>query len=187
MRIITGELRGRRLRSPSTDNVRPTSDRVKEAVFSMIMPYLSPGFVAVDLFTGSGNLGLEAVSRGASTVYFSDDSRESIALAKTNIKTCGVENRAVLLAGDYRHNISRIRQSVDIYFLDPPYAMGYLLPALDAIREAGNLKPGGLVVCEHSHKDSLPEEIEGYELVTVRKYGATGVTIYRRPLTDREA
>ncbi len=180
MRIITGELRGRRLKSPPTNDVRPTSDKVKEAVFSIIMPYLPDGFVAVDLFAGSGNLSLEAISRGAKTVYFSDDSRESLALVKFNVKLCGVEEKAILLAGDYRQNVRRIKQAADIYFIDPPYAAGYILPALDAIAEAGNLKAGGLAVCEHSHKDTLPEEVEGYELLTVRKYGATGVTIYRK-------
>ena len=180
MRIIAGELRDRWLVSPKTYDVRPTCDKVKEAVFSMLIPYMTEDFVAVDLFTGSGNLGLEAISRGASTVYFSDSSRDSLALAKQNIRLCGVEERAILLAGDYRHNIRRISQKVDIYFLDPPYADGHILPALDAIRDAGNLRTGGVVVCEHSHKDQLPEEIEGYIMVKSRRYGAIGVTIYEK-------
>ncbi len=180
MRVNAGELKGRRLISPKGDYIRPTNDKVKEAMFSMLLPFMEGDFVAVDLFTGSGNLGIEAISRGAKTVFFSDDSRESLALARQNIKLCGVEDRAVLLAGDFRANIKRINQPVDIYLLDPPYADGCILPALEAINEKGNLKEGGVVVCEHAYRDALPEEACGFVTIKSRKYGAIGVTIYQR-------
>ena len=184
MRIITGTLGGRKLISPKTKDIRPTSDKVKEAIFSMLFPYMEEGFAAVDLFTGTGNMGLEAISRGAKTVYFSDASRDSLALAKQNIKLCGVEDNAVLLAGDYRQNLRRIRQKVDIIFLDPPYADGFILPALQIIDETDILKDSGVVVCEHSHKEKLPEEIYGFTAVRDRRYGAIGVTIYERKKSD---
>ncbi len=150
----------------------------------MLLPYMEDGFAAVDLFTGTGNMGLEAISRGAKTVYFSDSSRDSLSLAKQNIMLCGVEDNAVLLAGDFRQNLRRIRQKVDIIFLDPPYADGFILPALQIINEIGLLREGGVVVCEHSHKERLPEKIYGFMAVRDRRYGAIGVTIYEREKND---
>jgi 16S rRNA (guanine(966)-N(2))-methyltransferase RsmD len=180
MRIIAGELRGRRLKSPKNDDVRPTSDKVKEAVFSMLLPWMEDGFVCMDVFAGSGNLGLEAISRGASKVFFSDVSRDSLALCRENAKLCGVTERCVFLAGDFRSNIRRVREPVDIFFLDPPYADQSIPQALQAIDEAGNCRPGTVVVCEHSHKEVLPEELYGFTCIKDRRYGATGVTIYER-------
>jgi 16S rRNA (guanine(966)-N(2))-methyltransferase RsmD len=180
MRIIAGELRGRRLKSPKNDDVRPTSDKVKEAVFSMLLPWMEDGFVCMDVFAGSGNLGLEAISRGASKVFFSDVSRDSLALCRENAKLCGVTERCVFLAGDFRSNIRRVRETVDIFFLDPPYADQSIPQALQAIDEAGNCRPGTVVVCEHSHKEVLPEELYGFTCIKDRRYGATGVTIYER-------
>ena len=180
MRIIAGELKGRRLKSPKTDDVRPTSDKVKEAVFSMLLPWLESGTVCMDVFAGSGNLGLEAISRGAAKVFFSDSSRESLALCRENAKMCGVTGRCVFLSGDYRSNIRRVKETVDIFFLDPPYADQSIPEALRAIDDAGNCRPGTVAVCEHRHKDSLPEELYGFIRIKDRRYGATGVTIYER-------
>ncbi len=178
MRIIAGEFRGRRLQSPAGSEVRPTGDKVKGAMFSMLYPYMHEGFVAVDLFAGSGNLGLEAISRGAKCVYFSDASRESLALVRTNVRLCRAEERAVLLSGDYKTNLKRVDQQADIIFLDPPYAERFILPALDAIEAAGCLKKGGAVCCEHGSRDVLPEVYGNYTAVRDRRYGASGVTIY---------
>ena len=157
------------MKSPKNDDVRPTSDKVKEAVFSMLLPWMEDGFVCMDVFAGSGNLGLEAISRGASKVFFSDVSRDSLALCRENAKLCGVTERCVFLAGDFRSNIRRVRETVDIFFLDPPYADQSIPQALQAIDEAGNCRPGTVVVCEHSHKDVLPEELyEAVEKMTSR-------------------
>ena len=180
MRIITGSLKGRRLKSPQTNDVRPTSDKVKEAMFDMLYPYLSDGFICMDVFAGSGNLGLEAISRGAKTVYFSDSSRESLALVKENVRDCNVTDNAVLLAGDFKSNIKRVHDKVDIYFLDPPYAAKMIPDAIKAIIESGNLKKNGIIVCEHSHKDEFPEDYMGLKAVKQRRYGAIGVTIYQK-------
>ncbi|MBR0140218.1 MAG: 16S rRNA (guanine(966)-N(2))-methyltransferase RsmD [Firmicutes bacterium] len=186
MRVNAGELKGRRLISPKGDYIRPTNDKVKEAMFSMLLPYMESDFVAVDLFTGTGNLGIEAISRGAKTVFFSDDSRESLALARENLRLCGVLDRAVLLSGDFRANIKRINQKVDIYLLDPPYADGCIVPALETIAEKGNLREGGVIVCEHAFKEKLPEEVCGFEVIKSRRYGAIGVTIYRGKVSENE-
>ena len=99
MRIIAGEFKGRRLRSPEDRRVRPTSDKVKEAVFSMLSPYLYDS-TAADLFAGTGSLGLEAISRGARRVYFSDRDRRSIALIRDNVAHCRAEDRSVILCSD---------------------------------------------------------------------------------------
>ena len=173
-------MKGRRLKSPKTDDVRPTSDKVKEAVFSMLLPWLEDAPVCMDVFAGSGNLGLEAISRGASKVFFSDSSRESLALCRENASLCGVTDRCVFLSGDFRSNIRRLKETVDIFFLDPPYADRSIPEALQAIDEAGNCKPGTVVVCEHRHKDVLPGELYGFTCIKDRRYGATGVTIYER-------
>lgn len=180
MRIITGKLRGRKLKSPKTYDVRPTSDKVKEAVFDMLQPYMIDDFVCMDVFAGSGNLGLEAISRGAKTVYFSDNSRESLSLVRENVKICEAENNAVLLAGDFKSNISRVHEKVDIFFVDPPYADKMALAAINAIDSANNLKDGGVIVCEHSAKDVLPDEYLDYKAVKQRRYGAIGITIYSK-------
>ena len=189
MRIIAGLLRGRKLISPKGTDVRPTSDKVKEAVFSMLLPYMDEDFVAMDVFTGSGNLGLEAISRGAKTVYFSDSSRESLKLAKENVKLCGVEDNAVLLLGDFKANIRRVHDKVKIFLVDPPYADGQIPEVLRAINDAGNLAEGGVVVCEHAYKDHMPEELCGFHMVKDRRYGAIGVTMYEAgpmPQEDEE-
>ncbi len=180
MRIIAGSLKGRRLISPRNNDVRPTSDKVKEAVFSMLIPYMEEGFTAMDVFAGSGNMGIEAISRGAKTVFFSDSSRESLALVRENLKTCHVEDSGILLSGDFRSNIRRVNQKVDIFFLDPPYAAGFIPDALAAINEKDNISPEGVVVCEHAYKDKLQDSYPGFEMIKSRKYGAIGVTIYQR-------
>ena len=180
MRIIAGELKGRRLLSPKGSDVRPTSDKVKEAVFSMLLPYMEGDFACMDVFAGSGNLGLEAISRGAEKVFFSDSSRESLALARENAKLCGVQDRCVFLSGDFRANIRRVKEDVRIFFADPPYADKVLPEVLQAIDEAGNCQSGGIVVCEHRHKDQLPEALHGFSCIKSRRYGATGITIYER-------
>ena len=180
MRIIAGEFRGRRLKTPSDYSIRPTSDKVKEAVFSIILPYLSEKTVIMDVFSGTGNLGLEALSRGAARVYFSDVSRESLHLVKENIRMCGAEDRSIVLSGDFRSNIARVSEKVDIYLLDPPYADGYILPALDAILDSGKLADGGIIVCEYEHRDGLPAEYGGLEAFKDKRYGKTGVMIYRK-------
>ena len=179
MRIIAGEFRGRRIKSPSDYSIRPTSDKVKEAVFSMIMPYISENSVAVDVFSGSGSLGLEALSRGVEKVYFSDASKASLRLIQENIAICGAEDRSVILSGDFRSNISRVSEKIDFYFLDPPYADGYILPALDAILDSGNLSEEGIIVCEYDSHDVLPEAYGPLEAIKIRRYGKTGITLYR--------
>ena len=185
MRIISGTLRGRKLLSPKGNDVRPTTDKVREAVFDILYQFKDTDYVVFDVFAGSGSMGLEAISRGASKVFFSDNSRESLALVKENVSICDAGEKSVFLSGDYLRNISRVKEKIDVFFLDPPYANGYILPALKAIDEAGNIKDDGIVVCEHSFRDKLPEKVSGFTRVKSRKYGSIGLTFYQRG--DREA
>lgn len=178
LRIITGKLRGRKLAVPQDRQVRPTSDKVKEAIFSMIASHIGEGCVCADVFSGTGNLGLEAISRGAARVYFGDKSRDSIRLTRENIKHCGVEEQAVLFAGDYKNTLSRIRETVDVFFLDPPYAENLLIPCMEAISEQELLSPGGVIIAEHDIKDTLPDRIGSLCKIKEKKYGRIGVTLY---------
>lgn len=178
MRVITGSLKGRRLESPKNDKVRPTSDKVKEAIFSMLFDefYDMP---VCDLFAGTGNLGIEALSRGASRCYFADSSRESLALVKRNIEYCNVGNKAILLAGDYAHALQRIREKVAVIFLDPPYEAGYMKKAIQIINSLDLLMPEGSIVAEHSAFEKLDDMIGEYQKIKEKEYGKIVVSIYK--------
>ncbi len=179
MRIIAGICKGRKLKTPGNDDIRPTADRVKEAVFSMLAPFISEETIVADLFCGTGNMGLEALSRGAGRAYFSDISKESLALAAENIKACGMGEKSILLKGDYRQNLHRIREMPDILFLDPPYEENSLSQALSILSEWDQLKSGALIVCEHRTRQVLPQEAGLLCQWKSRRYGATSITVYR--------
>lgn len=178
MRIISGKLKGRRLASPADRRIRPTTDKVKEAIFSMIAGWIDEESVCIDLFCGTGSLGLEAISRGAKTVYFCDNHRESLNLTKSNVRHCGVEDQAVLMLGDYCANLKRISQKADVIFLDPPYSEHLTPNCLEAIVQNGVLASDGIVVAEHLTDDPLPQSFLGLKAVKERRYGTILVTIY---------
>lgn len=177
MRIISGELRGRRLTTPKDDRVRPTTDKVKEAIFNIIQQYMDDS-VVIDMFAGTGNLGLEAISRGARKAYFVDKDRRSIALVRDNVNYCKVGERAVILCYDYAAAVSRIHEKADIIFLDPPYGDGLYEDCVEKIVENDLLAPGGIIVAEHSAMEMLPEELSGLPMIKCRKYGKICVSIY---------
>lgn len=180
MRIIAGEFKGRRLEMPEGTDVRPTSEKVKEALFSILMHYV-PDAVVVDLFTGTGNLGLEAISRGAEKCYFCDNSRESISLTKRNIAHCKAEDRSVVISGDFERclrNIASGGDKADIIILDPPYKEGMYDSCFELIRELDLLSESGAILAEHNKKDVLPEEYFGYKKLKDRDYGTITLTVY---------
>lgn len=181
MRVITGEYRGRKLETPENYDVRPTSDKVKEAMFNILMNDIYDS-VCCDLFSGTGSLGIEALSRGARFVYFGDSSRESLRLTKMNIGKCGESavEKSRVIPGDYRKVLSRLKDKIDIFFLDPPYRAGLYENCLSAIGSLDLLSPGGIILAEHGSKDPLPERAEGLVKTRVKKYGKTSVSIYRR-------
>jgi len=186
MRIISGKLKGRRLASPADRRIRPTTDKVKEAIFSMIAGWIGEESVCVDLFCGTGNLGLEAISRGAKTVYFCDNHRESLNLTKSNVRLCQAENQAVLMLGDYAANLKRISQKADVIFLDPPYSERLVPKCLEAVVQNSVLAPDGIVVAEHLTDDLLPREVCGLEVIKERRYGTILVTIYGYPQEEED-
>ncbi|MDD6043488.1 MAG: 16S rRNA (guanine(966)-N(2))-methyltransferase RsmD [Eubacteriaceae bacterium] len=185
MRIITGEYRGRKLESPIGYDVRPTTDKVKESIFNIIMNHVW-GAVCVDLFAGTGNLGLEALSRGAAKCYFGDNSRDSINLIKTNVKKCNAESKSVIIAGDYSKTLGRINEKIDIFFLDPPYKDGLYENCLETIESLDLLSEEGIIVAEHGVRDYVPQQVGKLEILKQRKYGKIMVTIYGVPYAEEE-
>lgn len=178
MRIITGEYRGRRLESPIGYDVRPTTDKVKEAIFNLLMNDIWDA-VVVDLFAGTGNLGLEALSRGAKRCYFCDNSRESLNLVKTNIAKCNAQDKSMVLAGDYSKALGRIREKVQVFLIDPPYRDGLYEKCLNQIDELDLLDKEGIIITEHGVHDPVPQQAGNLVKVKEKKYGKILVSIYR--------
>lgn len=185
MRIITGKYRGRKLHTPEDRSIRPTADKVREALFSIVQNEV-PGSVFCDLFAGTGSIGIEALSRGAAKCYFGDSSRDSIRLLKENLAHVGAEEKAVILFGDYHKVLKRLREPVDIFFLDPPYDAGYYENCLETIDTLDLLGPDGIIIAERNSRTALPESIGRFTLVKERKYGKTTLDLYRRK-SDVEA
>lgn len=177
MRIIAGDYKGRRLTSPMDDRVRPTTDKVKEAIFSILTNEIY-GSNVLDLFSGSGNLGLEALSRGAEHCWFCDSSRDSIKLIRENISYCKADDKATVMAGDFRKVLARITEQMDIILLDPPYGKGMLSECFALIEEYDILAENGLILAEHRKEEELPEEIGRFTKIKERKYGKVVVSIY---------
>lgn len=178
MRIITGEYRGRRLESPIGYDVRPTTDKVKEAIFNLLMNDIWDA-VVVDLFAGTGNLGLEALSRGAKRCYFCDNSRESLNLVKTNIAKCNAQDKSMVLAGDYSKALDRIKEKVQVFLIDPPYRDGLYEKCLNQIDELDLLDKEGIIITEHGVHDPVPQQVGNLVKVKEKKYGKILVSIYR--------
>lgn len=180
MRIITGDFKGRRLYMPEDNRVRPTSEKVKEAIFSSLHDKVYDAR-CLDLFSGTGNLGLEAISRGSEICYFCDSARESIDLIKKNIEMCRAQEYSKIMPGDFERNLIKLREigeKLDIIFLDPPYKHNMYDTCFSLIREYELLNEDGVIVAEHDSKDIFPDEYEGYKKIKDKIYGHIGVTIY---------
>lgn len=177
MRIIAGDFKGRRLFTPKDSRIRPTTDKVKESIFSIITAYLE-GAVVIDLFSGTGNLGLEAISRGAKRCYFGDKSRESLALTRQNIALCRQEDQAVTILGDFEYVLGKIPEKADLIFLDPPYKQGLLRECLHQIATLSLLSEEGIIVAEHGAEDSLEDKLSGFTKIKEKTYGTITISIY---------
>lgn len=178
MRIIAGDYKGRRLYTPAHNDIRPTTDKVKEAIFSILSQEIY-GSTVLDLFAGTGNLGLEALSRGADYCFFGDNARGSISLIKKNIEYCKAEDKSTVIAGDFQKVLSMIHTPCDIIFLDPPYQKDMLPGCFEKISEYQVLETDGLLVCEHRKEELLPDELNEFVKVKTRKYGTIVVSIYK--------
>ena len=183
MRIITGTAKGKHLLSLEGNATRPTSERIKEAIFSSIQFDLENRRV-LDLFAGSGQMALEALSRGASRAQFIDSSREAMEIVKKNAKITGFDGVSKYLVSDWRNYIRKAssRESFDLVFIDPPYAMNCCREAAERLAASGMLARGAIVVLESGEEDIEPETLSGYEIVKSTHYGKktfVNVLIYR--------
>lgn len=179
MRVITGSARGRRLETLNGEDVtRPTTESVKEAMFSMIQFELEDKKV-LDLFAGSGQLGIEALSRGARVCTFVENNRQALKIVQSNLAHCALEEKANVVLSDADSFLLR-KNSFDIALLDPPYNKGMLQRALPALVTA--MADGGVIMCESSVNDDLPEKVNGWYAERVRKHGKTKITLYRKEL-----
>ncbi len=183
MRVITGTARGKKLKTLDSFDIRPTSDMVKEAMFSIIQ-FDVPGASVLDLFAGSGQLGIEALSRGASHCVFVDSSRESIEVVKSNVDSCKFMADSRILNMNSIEYLKVAKSGIDIAFLDPPYTMGLIeqaLPELDKI-----MNEGGMVICEHEKELQLAEKYGRLTLKKRYKYGKIAVTVFEIPIENEE-
>ncbi len=183
MRIITGEYRGRKLETPIGNHVRPTSDKVKESIFNLLMNDIWDA-VCVDLFAGTGGLGLEALSRGARKCYFCDNSRDSIGLIKKNIAKCNAQSKSVVLPGDFTRALSGLTEQADIFILDPPYKDGPYEKCLGLIDTLDLLTDEGIIIAEHGFRDELPEITGNLKRIKEKRYGTIKLSIYRKEKTE---
>lgn len=176
MRVITGTARGRKLKEPSNRDIRPTTDQVKEAMFNIVQ-FDVEGRRVLDLFGGTGQLGIEAASRGAGSVTIVDSSRESLKLIKDNVAHCELNIQVV--AGDALGYLERCPQ-YDLVFIDPPYDSGLAEKALKAIKEFDILSEGGIIICESRRETALPELAAPYSLHREYRYGKVKLTVYTK-------
>ncbi len=181
MRIISGTARGLKLQSLSGSQTRPTLDNVKEAIFSMLFEYVR-GASVLDLFAGSGALGIEALSRGAAHADFVDINPASVAVVKANLeKARFLENSSVytMSAKAYLEKAANNSTKYDLIFLDPPYSEGLLDEVLDLILREELIKDGGLVVCEFDNGTDI--DIKDFHLIKDKRYGRVCVNILEAP------
>lgn len=179
MRVITGTARGVQLKTPEGLDTRPTAERVKEALFSAIQ-FEIEGRRVLDLFAGSGQLGIEALSRGAERAVFVDAGKSAAALVKENLRRAKLTEKAQVVQADYLSYLSRCREKFGLIFLDPPYAEKFLENALEKIVEFDILSSGGIIVTERPEGKELPLEFAGYIRSKDYRYGITLITLYRK-------
>ena len=182
MRVIAGEARGRRLEAlPGTEVTRPTLDQVKEAMFSIVQFDL-PGARVLDLYAGSGQLGIEALSRGAARCVFLDQSREAAAVVMRNCRACGLFDRSRVSVGEAERWLSACHEQFDLVLLDPPFRQGMLeeiLPAVDRVTA-----PGGIVLCESEAGLVMPAQAGALTLRKQYRYGRVMLWKYTKPRPD---
>ena len=175
MRVISGKYKGKNIIGYDIEGTRPTQDRVKESLFGMIQDYID-GANVLDLFAGSGNLGIEALSNGAESCIFVDNNKKCIECIKKN--TVGIEN-VTIIENDYLRALESFNQRFDLIFLDPPYNLECLDKILDIIDSNDLLNESGLVICEYEF-DNFKNKYNNIELLKEKKYGYKNIRIYRK-------
>lgn len=181
VRVIAGEARGRTLKAVPGVNTRPTTDKVKEAIFSMIGPYFDGG-TALDLFAGTGGLGIEAWSRGTERVIFIDREKISIDIIRQNIQTAGMGSAAEIYRNDAERALKALAKrelTFDLVFLDPPYKLTTMDELMGELAAKGMLEEAAVIVVEHDSSVRYPEAMEHFDQIKYAKYGDTAVSIYK--------
>lgn len=183
MRVIGGTARGRRLAPLKGDQVRPTADRVKEALFSILTSRLQglDGCRALDICAGTGNLGIEALSRGAVLAVFIDSSRDSTSVIRKNLEITGFSSRSRVIVQEALPALRKLKDREELFqliFCDPPYGKGILLPILELLGDSTLVADDGIVAVEHAAREAVPEQSGSLERVDSRTYGDTAITLY---------
>ena len=182
MRIISGIAKGRRLASPENRKIRPTSDKVKESLFSILQPYIIEAVFA-DICAGSGNIGLEALSRGAKWVEFVDNASDSCRLIKENAEKTGLNDFSLIRKDAAKYIAENKVRKFDVVFADPPYKMGVPEKIMSALQKNNILEPDGLLIIETASDEEAPLA-DGFELVRRNVYGDTAMLFYRIKADD---
>ena len=180
MRVVSGKVRGLQLKTIESDSTRPTKDMVKEALFSILMSK-TPDSIFLDLFAGSGGIGIEALSRGAEKAYFSDNNIECIKVIKDNLTKARLIDDAIVFHGDYLKMLDEIKEvKFDIIFIDPPYNRGLGIKAIERISSYNLLKTNGVLILEADEVEEIPDTIGMYERFNYKKYGRNVLNFYKR-------
>ena len=179
MRVITGSACGTRLQAPEGTATRPTSDRVKEALFSIIQ-FEIEGRRVLDLFAGSGQLGIEALSRGAKHAVFIDSRSDATKIIRENVKRTHFEDQSTILCTDYESYLNKTKEHFDLVFLDPPYAEKMLENALNSIGTIDFVADGGIIICERPAEKDLSLDLNGFSRSKDYRYGKTLICLYRK-------
>lgn len=183
MRVVSGSARGRRLKELQGMETRPTTDKVKESLFNVIQ-FDIPGRKVLDLFGGTGQLGIEALSRGAAHCTFLDQRRDAVALIRENLKLCRLEENAKVMQGDSLAFLNSCREKFDVIFLDPPYHTDLMDRALELVTKIDILSEHGIIICETMADRQLPPMEAPYEWGKDYRYGQIKLTIGRRQGSD---
>ena len=181
LRIIGGELKGRKLYTIPGTLIRPTSDRLRESIFN-ILSYLVKEAVVLELFAGTGALGIEALSRGAKSAVFIENNKTALSVVERNILSCAVDNRSQIIRWNIAKNLNCIRSigsTFDLIFMDPPYNKGMIKPTLLNLHDSGSLENNACIVIEHNYLEPIPETCKHFELTDQRKYGKKLISFMR--------
>lgn len=178
LRIISGRYKGKKLHSVRGLTIRPTADRLRESIFNILSHGVLNAMV-LDLFAGTGAMGMEALSRGAESAVFVDNNPEALSVIQRNITSCSFDKQARIIKWDIKENLNCLKlagTAFDLVFMDPPYNRGMVKPALLNLERTGSLKKGARIVVEHSPLEPIPDPVFIFEIQDRRKYGKTLVS-----------
>lgn len=180
LRVIAGTAKGHKLKTPKGLSTRPTTDRVKESLFSILAPYLAEASV-LDAFAGTGSLGIEALSRGAESAVFIDRSSECARIIRDNLIHTKLIDRSSILTMDVGTGLNKLAgegRTFDIIFMDPPYSKNFIEETLKIVEKNGIIKDDGIIIAEHDKQDAVPDEVGRLKLGRSQKYGDTVLSFY---------